>query len=147
MLGKNWKNSLTILGYEKFPGCSIISSKKRNYVDNYDYLILWGLAIALGSFKHRFIELLNNKLLGLSPPGGFVSPSGGFASLLFDQAVLKNSQSHLADRNAICILHRSDCAWLCCLLSQFWLFGDQKLKADFCTQIWNLPGSGGVRRF
>ena len=30
-------------------------------------------------------ELMNNKLLGLSPPGGLVSPSGGFASLLFDQ--------------------------------------------------------------
>ena len=55
MLGRNKKNSLTILGYEKFPGCSIISSKKINYVDNYDYLILWGLAIALGSFKHRFM--------------------------------------------------------------------------------------------
>ena len=68
--------------------------------------------------KQTGIELLNNKLHGLSPPGGFVSPFGGFASLLFDQAVPKNSQRHLADRNAICILHRSDCAWLCCLLSQ-----------------------------
>ena len=67
----------------------------------------------------KIIELLNNKFHGLSP-------SGGFASLLFDQAVPKNSQRHLADRNAICILHRSDCTWLCCLLSQFWLFGDQK---------------------
>ena len=46
-----------------------------------------------------------------------MSPSGGFASLAFDQAVPKNSQRHLADQNAICILHRSDCAWLCCLLS------------------------------
>jgi hypothetical protein len=34
-------------------------------------------------------ELLNNKLHGLSPPGGLVSPPspGGFASLLFDQEV------------------------------------------------------------
>ena len=31
------------------------------------------------------IELYNNKLHRLSPPGGLVSPSGGFASLLFDQ--------------------------------------------------------------
>ena len=31
------------------------------------------------------IELLNNKSHGLSPSVGFVSPSGGFASLLFDQ--------------------------------------------------------------
>ena len=52
------------------------------------------------------------------PPGGFVSLSGGFASLSFDQAVPKKSQRRLADRNAVCILHRSDCAWLCCLLSQ-----------------------------
>jgi uncharacterized protein YjbI with pentapeptide repeats len=33
------------------------------------------------------IELLNNKLHGLSPPGGLVSPSAGFASLLFDQVL------------------------------------------------------------
>ena len=65
------------------------------------------------------IELLNNKLHGLLPLGGFVSPSGGFVSLLFDQAVPKNSQRHLIDWNAICILHQSDCAWLCCSLSQF----------------------------
>ena len=31
------------------------------------------------------IELMINKLHGLSPSGGLVSPSGGFASLLFDQ--------------------------------------------------------------
>ena len=55
-----------------------------------------------------------------------MSSSGGFASLLFDQGVPKNSQRHLADWNAICILHWSDCVWLCCLLSQFLLFGDQK---------------------
>ena len=68
---------------------------------------------------HSFIDKINNKLHGLSPPGGLVSPPGGFASLAFDQAVPKNSQCHLANQNAICILHRSDCAWLCCLLSQF----------------------------
>ena len=33
------------------------------------------------------IELLNNKLHGLLPPGGLVSPPGGFASLLFDQGI------------------------------------------------------------
>jgi hypothetical protein len=64
------------------------------------------------------IEVLNNKLHGLLPPGGLVSPSGRFASLLFDQGVPHYSQRHLADRNAICILHRSDCAWLCFSLSQ-----------------------------
>ena len=31
------------------------------------------------------IELMINKLHGLSPSGGLVSPSGGFASLFFDQ--------------------------------------------------------------
>ena len=33
----------------------------------------------------RTIELMINKLHGLSPSGGLVSPSGGFASLLIDQ--------------------------------------------------------------
>ena len=32
-------------------------------------------------------ELMNNKLLGLSPPGGLVSPYGGFVSLLYDQGL------------------------------------------------------------
>ena len=56
--------------------------------------------------KHNFffrkyligIELLNNKFHGLSP-------SGGFALLWFDQAVPENSQRHLANQKAICILH------------------------------------------
>ena len=33
------------------------------------------------------IELLNNNSHGLSPPGGLVSPSGGFVSLLCDQGL------------------------------------------------------------
>ena len=72
-----------------------------------------------------FMELLKNNFRRLSPTGGFVSPSGRFvspsgrfASLSFDQVVSKNSQHHLADRNAICILNWSDCVWLCCLLYQ-----------------------------
>ena len=32
----------------------------------------------------QYIELINNKINGLLPPGGFVSPSVRFASLLFD---------------------------------------------------------------
>ena len=44
------------------------------------------------------IELLNNKSRGLSPPGGF-------SFLSFDQAVPYYSQRHLADWNAIYILH------------------------------------------
>ena len=49
--------------------------------------------------------------------GGFVSPSGGFASL--DQVVPNYSQCHLAYWNAICILYRWDCARLCCYTSQW----------------------------
>ena len=37
--------------------------------------------------RYCFIELLNNKLHGLTPPGGLVSPPGGFASLLCDQGL------------------------------------------------------------
>ena len=49
------------------------------------------------------IELLNNKFHWLSPSGGFVSPSGGSASLMFDdQAVPKNPQGHLVDPSAFC---------------------------------------------
>ena len=33
------------------------------------------------------IELLNNNSHGLSPPGGLVSPSDGFLSLLCDQGL------------------------------------------------------------
>ena len=63
-------------------------------------------AIAIAkSMQCLRMELLNNKLHGLLPPGGLVPRPGAFASLWFDQ-------------NAICILHQSDCAWLCCLSSQ-----------------------------
>ncbi len=50
-----------------------------------------------------FIELYNNKSHGLSPPGGS-------SSLFFDQAVTYYPQRHLADCNAIYILHQLDCA-------------------------------------
>ena len=65
------------------------------------------------------IDNTNNKNHGLLPPGGLVSPLGWFALHAFDQAVPKNSQRHLGDRSAICILHRLDCAWLCSLISQY----------------------------
>ena len=45
------------------------------------------------------IELLNNNSHGLSSPGEFLS-------LSFDQTVPYYFQRHLADRNAIYILHR-----------------------------------------
>ena len=37
--------------------------------------------------EYSFIELLNNNSHGLSPPGGLVSPSGGFVSILCDQGL------------------------------------------------------------
>ena len=36
------------------------------------------------SMQYLRMELLNNKLHGLLPPGGSMSPPGGFASLFFD---------------------------------------------------------------
>ena len=66
-----------------------------------------------------------------------MSPSGGFASLLFDQAAPKNSQHHLADQNAICILHRSYCAWLCCSLSPSQAQSDRcKMQMAFQSARW-----------
>ena len=68
-------------------------------------VLYWNHATSCFVFNRGSIELINNKFHGLSPPGGFVSPSGGFASLSFDQAVSKNSQRHLAIRmqSAFCI--------------------------------------------
>jgi hypothetical protein len=40
------------------------------------------------------IELLNNNSHGLLPPGGLVSPSGGFVSLLCDQPGPSNGILH-----------------------------------------------------
>ena len=47
----------------------------------------WAKLMSVKDKKIIIIELLNNKLHGLLLPGGLVSPSGGFASLLFDQGV------------------------------------------------------------
>ena len=86
------------------------------------YVVKMSFRRWVGGLKCHCIGKINNKLLNklheLLPPGDLVSPSGGFASLAFDQAVPKNSQRHLGDRNAICILHGSDYVFLCCLLSQ-----------------------------
>ena len=60
-----------------------------------EYLVL----ISSRSLK---IDKINTEFLWLLPPGGLVSPPGIFASLVVEQ---ENSQRHLADRNAICILH------------------------------------------
>ena len=48
---------------------------------------LWVLNTVSCLFNNLDIELYNNSLHGLSPLGGLVSPSGGFASLLCDQGL------------------------------------------------------------
>ena len=68
------------------------------------------------------IELMINKLHGLSPSGGLVSPSGGFASLLFDQveyfASIKLCQA-LSRQGAIIKIPVVRCHYLLCSSAQF----------------------------
>ena len=68
------------------------------------------------------IELLKNNSHGLSPSGGLVSPSGGFASLLFDQveyfASIKLCQA-LSRQGAIIKIPVVRCHYLLCLGPQF----------------------------
>ena len=71
----------------------------------YAYLKGVNRSLQFEAFYYQNIELPKTKLRGMSPPGGFVSPSGGFSLLLIDQAVPKSSKCHLADQKAICILH------------------------------------------
>ena len=63
-----------------------------------------------------------NKFHGLSPSGGLVSPSGGFASLLFDQveyfASIKLCQA-LSRQGAIIKIPVIRCHYLLCLGAQF----------------------------
>ena len=75
------------------------------------------------------IELMINKLHGLSPSGGLVSPSGGFASLLFDQveyfASIKLCQA-LSRQGAIIKISVVRCHYLLCL-------GAQLSRGQSCT--------------
>ena len=70
----------------------------------------------------RPIELMINKIHGLLPSGGLVSPSGGFASLLFDQVghfasiKLCLALSHQGAKIKIPVV-RCPCLW--CLGAQF----------------------------
>ena len=70
------------------------------------------------------VELLINKLHGLSPSGGLVSPSGGFASLFFDQvgyfASIKLCQA-LSRQGAIIKIPVVRCHYLLCSSAQ-WTF-------------------------
>ena len=65
-----------------------------------------------------------NKFDGLSPSGGLVSPSGGFASLLFDQvgyfASIKLCQA-LSRQRAIIKIPVIRCHYLLCLGAQYFL--------------------------
>ena len=59
----------------------------------------WKSGERASNWLSRENELKNNNSHGLSP-------TGGFSSLSFDQVVPYYSQPHLADQNAIYILHR-----------------------------------------
>ena len=67
------------------------------------------------------IELMINKVHGLSPSGGLVSPSGGFASLFFDQvgyfASIKLCQA-LSRQGAIIKIPVVRCHYLLCSSAQ-----------------------------
>ena len=67
------------------------------------------------------IELMINKLHGLLPSGGLVSPSAGFASLLFDQvqyfASIKLFQA-LSRQGDIIKIPVVRCHYLLCLARQ-----------------------------
>ena len=67
------------------------------------------------------IELLNNNSHGLSPPGGLVSPSGGFLSLLCDQGLHFVSIKlclALSHQGAIIKISVVRCYYLWCLGAQ-----------------------------
>ena len=55
-------------------------------VQNYNFVCSC-IRILTWHCNESWIELLNNNSHGLSPPGGLVSPSGGFVSLLCDQGL------------------------------------------------------------
>ena len=67
------------------------------------------------------IELMINKFHGLSPSGGLVSPSGGFASLFFDQveyfASIKLCQA-LSRQGAKIKISAVRCHYLLCSTAQ-----------------------------
>ena len=87
------------------------------------------------------IELMINKLHGLSPSGGLVSPSGGFASLLFDQvghfASIKLCLA-LSHQGAIIKIPVVRCHYLWCLGAQCCLVKLANMAASsnqFCQPL------------
>ena len=82
--------------------------------------------------KNLAIELLNNNSHGLSPPGGLVSPSGGFLSLLCDQGLHFASIKlclALSRQGAIIKIPVVRCHCLWCLGAQFLSETDTMTKA------------------
>ena len=82
------------------------------------------------------IELMINKFHGLSPSGGLVSPSGGFALLLFDQV------EHFASIKLCLALSRQGaeikipvvrCHYLLCSARQFSQFSLNKRQDNMCS--------------
>ena len=77
----------------------IFTTIKINLISNVGFISCFFLNVMIKFFLKKklrayvlsnvfvIIELLNNKLHGISPPGGLVSPPGGFTSLSFDQGV------------------------------------------------------------
>ena len=86
-------------------------------------------------FNNLDIELYNNSLHGLSPLGGLVSPSGGFASLLFDQveyfASIKLCQA-LSRQGAIIKIPVVRCHYLLWSSAQCFWTSD----AHVCLNFW-----------
>ena len=86
----------------------------------FDYI--WKqFSVIVFSFLEDIIELMINKIHGLSPSGGLVSPSGGFASLFFDQveyfASIKLCQA-LSRQGAIIKIPVVRCHYLLCSSAQ-----------------------------
>ena len=80
-----------------------------------------------------------NKLHGLSPSGGLVSPSGGFASLLFDQvgyfASIKLCQA-LSRQGAKIKIPVVRCHYLLCSSAQYTLMGATRKQKEEKKCIW-----------
>ena len=60
---------------------------KNTYPENKSPVLPTGEIVLVRRKIFATIQLYNNTLHGLSPSGGLVSPSGGFALLLCDQGL------------------------------------------------------------
>ena len=97
----------TLTGEHKDKYCNAQLSEKKPFsflfLETFFYLLFFERLVGL--WVCQIIELLNNKLHGLSPSGGLVSPSGGFLLLLCDQglhfASIKLDEDHLLPRQEL----------------------------------------------